>query len=193
MKNFPFLLFIMLFCFTTFGCQTESVETEEEDVVDVCISSMYETALKISQIDDPEEILQTRAGSVDENIQILIDDFIGDTELCLSTIGFSGEELQNLRTEFGDVVFTFVGVYILNEELQSNQTRAWQDDAVDCLKEAVGLDILAAFYDGAAEMSWKQLFQKKMIKQALKTSAKYLGTVASGALILGEWSWCMFR
>ena len=46
--------------------------------------------------------------------------------------------------------------YILNEELGANQTRFWTEEATDCLKEAVGLDVLAAIYEGAAELPTEQ-------------------------------------
>lgn len=183
----------MLFCFVTSSCQSETTETEEMDIVNICISSMHETALKISQIREDAILQQTRSEDIEKSTQILVDNFIGDTELCLSTLGFSGEELHQLRSEYGDTAFAFIGVYILNEELGANQTRFWTEEATDCLKEAVGLDVLAAIYEGAAELGWKHLFQKKMLKLALKTSVKYLGTVSSAIFIIGEWSWCISR
>ena len=69
------------------------------------LKMLYCSALKLVQgVVSSEDI--------EKSTQILVDNFIGDTELCLSTLGFSGEELHQLRSEYGDTAFAFIGVYI---------------------------------------------------------------------------------
>lgn len=175
------------------GCETVKNHPEEEEFVEIAISSMYDTVLEIAQNREDFESHLTRTGCADAKSHILMDNFIGDTELCLSTIGFTGEELQKLRTEFGDAAFAFVGLYILSEEMESNnKTRSVADNAMDCLMEATGATFFQAMITGATDLTWK-VSLKKGLKLMLKTSAKFLNAPVSFIMLAGEWGYCMTR
>lgn len=164
-------------------------DRETNALVEEQVANLSGVADRIGKyVQDPAGSTFTRNEELGREGEQLLADFVYETELCLSCIGFSNEDLSELKKEYGDYALTAIGLWILHQEAEKDaiQTRS---AVVDCLLMAVGADVFASI-GSTLGTSWK-LVSKKVIKTALKQAAKYfIGPV--GALIaVGEFSICM--
>ncbi len=174
------------------GCskQNEPIsDLETEALIETQVANLSGVAERIGEyMQLSDHVVATRNGNLEDEAALLLSDFVYETEVCLSCIGFTNDDLSDIKEECGDYALTAIGLWILQQENQgvSEQTRS---SVTNCLLVAVGADAFASVGNSLGT-TWKKV-TKKMVKVALKQAVKYfLGPV--GALVaVSEFALCM--
>lgn len=193
MKNFFSLMTLVIVISSFYACSQHdelAFDPEMDIMTKEQVNNLSEVANRIGDYMRHSDIA-TRDGEFNEcgEEAQLLSDFIYETELCLSCVGFSNEDLAEMKAEYGDYAMTAIGLWILDQERETNNISQTRSDVVDCLLMAVGADVFSSI-GSTLGTSWKMV-SKKVVKTALKQAAKYfIGPV--GALVaVGEFTLCM--